>query len=251
MSDFGSVSTEAQKPKVKFSSDFIKTTSDHQTVIRVLDDKPEVSWSHFVPKGHHAFPKTNNGKGMSFMCPGSKVCPICAWNSTQKAKDPTTKDVLNARKLYTFNVLERTKVVVCPSCGAEHYEKASTYPDVCDCGANLASIEPTPREKVMIMQKGRKVVEQLQTFEADKDFGDLREYDIKLDTRGQGTEMTTTCVPRNKQKLDLVKTLGADWKTKLHDIKQIATPLKPSQIQEILDGKDFYSTVKANEPKGS
>jgi len=254
MSEFGKTLADSEKRKsksgIRFGSDFIKINSDHQTIIRVLDAKPEVAWQHFVPKGHHAFPKANNGKGMSFICPGpNNGCPICAWNRKQREADPDTKDLLKARKVYSFNVLDRTPVVVCPSCEAEYYESGGSYPEECECGADLSDVEPTPRNKVQIMQKGKRIIEQLQSFEEEAELGDLREYDIKLDTRGKGSESMTTCVPKQKTKIDLDEIIGDNWKDNLYNIKDVVKPLEPELATRILDGEDYFSVVsgKSNE----
>ena len=254
MSEFGKTLDESNKrtsSRARYGSDFIKVTSDHQTVMRVLDTRPEVHWSHFVPKGHHAFPNANAGKGMSFMCPGWDDCPICAWNREQKKADPKTKDVLNARKLYTFNVLDRTSIAVCPSCEAEHYESGGSYPSECECGADLSEIEPKPRNKVQIMQKGKRIVDQFKSFEEEPELGDLREYDIKLDTRGKGSESMTTCVPKQKTKIDMTETLGEGWEDKLYDIKQVTSPLPADAIGRILNGEDYYTVLSSKKEEES
>jgi len=254
MSEFGKILDESSKrttTRARYGSDFIKVTSDHQTVIRVLDIRPEVQWSHFVPKGHHAFPNANAGKGMSFMCPGWDDCPICAWNRGQKKTDPKTKDVLNARKLYTFNVLDRTSIALCPSCEAEHYESGGSYPSECECGADLSKVEATPRNKIQIMQKGKRIVDQFKSFEEEPELGDLKNYDIKLDTRGKGSESMTTCVPKQKTEIDIVEAVGEDWKDKLYDIKQVTAPLSADAIERILNGEDYYTVLSSKKDEES
>ena len=254
MSEFGKTLDESEKrttTRARYGSDFVKITSEHQTVVRVLDVKPEVHWSHFVPKGHHAFPNANAGKGMSFMCPGWDDCPICAWNRIQKKADLKTKDVLNARKLYTFNVLDRTSVVVCPSCEAEHYEGGGSYPSECECGANLSEVTATPRNKIQIMQKGKRIVDQFKSFEEEPELGDLKEYDVKLDTRGKLNEAVTTCVPKQKTKVDEAELFGEDWRDKLYDIKQVTSPLSGDVIKRILQGEDYYTVLSARKEEKS
>ena len=253
MSEFGKTVDENNKPKTKgkFSSDYVKTGSEHQTTIRVLDAKPEVIWSHFVPKGHHQYPKANAGKGMSFTCPGFEACPICAWNKGQRAKDAKTKDVLNARKLYTFNVLDRTQVTTCPNCGAEHYESNNAYPSECECGADLTNVEAMSRNKIQIMQKGKRIVDQFKSFEEEPELGDLRGYDIKLDTRGKGSESMTTCIPKQKTKVDIIETLGEDWEDKMYDIKQVTSPLPADAIKRIIQGEDYYTVLSSKKEEES
>jgi transposase-like protein len=250
MSEFGKTLEESEKrktsSKVRYSSDYVKITNEHPTTIRVLDDKPEVSWQHFVPKGHHAFPNANSGKGMSFTCPSkSKGCPICAWNESQKAKDPETKDLLKARKIYSFNVLDRTLTVNCPNCSSEYYSVNGAYPEECsECGADLTGVEATPRDKIKIMQKGKRMIDQFKSFEEEPELGDIRNYDIKIDTRGTGSESMTTCVPKQKSKINMKEVVGEDWKEQLFNIKEIVKPLDNDVMSRILGGEDYYSVVK-------
>lgn len=245
MSEFAKIVDESSKPKTrgKFGSDYVRISSDHQTTVRVLDARPEVMWSHFVPRGHHAFPGANAGKGMSFTCLGFDACPICAWNKSQKSKDESTKDVLNARRLYTFNVLDRTQVTVCPDCEVEHYETNNLYPSECECGTDLTSVEVVPRNRIQIMQKGKRIVDQFKSFEEEEELGDLRGYDIKLDTRGTGTDVMTNCIPKQKSKVDMKAIVGDDWESKLYDIKEIVTPMSSESVNRILAGEDFYTVL--------
>lgn len=246
MSKFSDVIKDSNKPRSKreFStgSDFIRFTPDHTTVIRILDSVPVISWSHFVPKKHAAFPNANAGKGMSFMCPGRDTCPICDWTKKQAAEG--SKNLLNARKVYTFNVLDRTPVASCPSCNVDHYEKnKSGFPEECnDCGASLADIEAGPRNKIQIFQKGIRVAEQFISFE--EEFGNVNSYDIKLDTRGSGDTTSTICVPKPPTELNLEEILGENWKDSLYNIKDIIKPMDSEKIKRILEGEDFYSVVK-------
>ena len=240
-----SIKPREKRERVSSGSDFIRLTSDHSTVIRVLDSKPVVSWSHFVPKKHTAFPNANASKGMSFICPGMNVCPICQWNNTQRTKENKPKNLLNSRKVFTFNVLDRTPVVICPSCSAEYYESKSGFPEECsnpDCNASLVDVEPTPRNKIQIFQKGVRIAEQFLAFE--KEFGDVSLYDIKLDTRGTGDQSSTICVPKPQTDLKLDKLLGNGWQEKLYNIKEIVKPMEVASIKRILDGEDFYTVFK-------
>lgn len=243
MSEFGIVNqANSKQATVKRESDFIKLTNDHQTVVRVLDKQPVVSWSHWVPKNHHQFPTTNKGKGMSFVCPGIDICPICAWNKSQKEADPTTTDLLKARKIFTFNVLDRTATVICPKCAMEHYANPK-YPTKCTCGTDISKVNPAPRNKVLIMQKGKRIIDQLENLENDPEFGDLGAYDIKCDTRGVGTDSMTACLPKQKVALDYPTILGKPVEEVKHNIAETMKPLAPEQISRILSGEDYYTVA--------
>jgi len=249
MGQFSEVIKDSNKPRSKkeysSGSDFIRFTPDHTTIIRVLDETPVISWSHFVPRKHTAFPNANAGKGMSFICPGRDICPICDWNKKQQPADGSKpKNLLNSRKVYTFNILDRTNVVTCPSCGVDHYEKdKSGFTDECvDCSASLADVEAGPRNKIQVFQKGIRVAEQFISFEDE--FGDIRSYDIKLDTRGSGDSISTICVPKPPTDLNLEEILGENWQESLYNIKEIVKPMAPEKIEKILGGEDFYTVVK-------
>lgn len=252
MGEFSDVIKESNKPREKreFStgSDFIRFTKNHTTIVRVLDKVPFVSWSHFVPKRHVAFPNTNAGKGMSFMCPGRDICPICEWNKQQTSGGEKPKNLLNSRRVYTFNVLDRTPVVNCPSCSSEYYEEnQSGFPDECSnpsCGVSLVDVEAAPRNKIQVFQKGIRVVDQFISFE--NEFGNIDSYDIKLDTRGSGDSISTVCVPKQPVELNLEEIIGENWEEKLYNIKELCKPMDPERIKRILDGEDFFSVVKDN-----
>jgi len=234
-----------EKTTVRTGSDFIKLSTEHTTIVRIVDPVPEISWSHFVPKKHTAFPDANNSKGMSFICPGRDAgCPICEWNKNERAKskEEKPKNLLNSRKVYTFNVLDRTSIVRCPECGWEHYEGKSGFPEECsnpDCKVSVVDIESGPRNKVQVMQKGIRIAEQFIAFEDE--FGDVTSYDIKLDTRGTGDKSSTICVPKPPVELNLAEILGEDWKEHIYNIKEITKPMEVENIKRILAGEDYFS----------
>lgn len=224
--------TTKSSDNVRYTSDFLKVTDEHRTIIRVLDDTPVTAWSHFV-KGNKTFPMANKGKGISIICPGMDICPICIWNKTQEAKDQ-----LKSRKVFAFNVLDRTPVITCPTCGVEHYDKIGTsYSPICECGADISKVKPAARNKVQIFQKGVRVTEQISTFE--EEYGNVTKYDIKLDTKGKLQEATTVLVPKQESKLDFVVE-----KDSMFDIETSLKPLRPDQIKRILDGEGYFDVAK-------
>jgi len=255
MSQFSDAIIDSNKPREKtrnsVGSDFVRLTSEHTTVIRVLDKFPVVTWSHYVPKKHSAFPNANAGKGMSFMCPGRDVCPICEWNRQQRAESGKERPInlLNSRKVYTFNVIDRTQVVICPKCGMEYYEKnKSGFPEECsnpDCGASLVDVESQPRNKIQIFQKGIKVMEQFTALE--NEFGDVNTFDIKLDTMVNNDQTSTICVPKPPTKLNIKEILGGDWKENLYNIADVVKPMSVEDMNKILGGEDYYSVKKSLE----
>jgi len=217
---------------VTFSKDFLQLTDEHKTIIRVLDEKPHTFKQHYVPEGHKAFPNVNKGKGMSITCPGYDTCPICNWNKSQEKANR-----LKLSTKFAFNVLDRTPVITCPKCNAEHYDKAGVFTTECHCGQSFAGIEPKPRNKVQIMQKGIKIMDQLITFE--KEFGPLGEYDVKCDTRGKSKGAVTVCIPKPPESLDL-----SQYAADRYNIVDSTKPLTTSQINSILEGKNYFDVVQ-------
>jgi len=244
MTSFNDTVTEESKPKPKvtFGSDYVRITSQHQTVLRVVDDAPTKSWQHFVPKGHKGFPNANNGNGIGVMCSGQNTCPVCAWNKSLPTDD---SGLLKVRPVYSFNVIDRTPVKACPTedCGYVAYYENDTWVEDCPtCGADLTSVVSAPKDKVQIMQKGITVIKQLATFEQDDDLGDLSGYDVKFDTRGTGKDSVTTCIPKPSSE-SVADILGDNWKEQLYDVKEVTTPLAPADTKRILDGETFYNVV--------
>lgn len=67
------------------------------TTIRVIDEAPEVRWTHWIPEA-------NEGKGFNANCPG-KGCPIC--KEIAEKKKAKQKCKYSSRKLHAINVLNR------------------------------------------------------------------------------------------------------------------------------------------------
>jgi hypothetical protein len=101
------------------------------------------------------------------------------------------------------------------------------------------------------MQKGKRIIDQFKSFEKEPEFGDLREYDIKLDTRGKKTETMTTCVPKQKSKINMEELVGKDWKDKLFNIKEVVKPMEPETIKKILEGEDYFKAATGGEKKSN
>lgn len=232
------IDSTKQKTKVRTGSDYVKLVEEHPTIMRVLDNSPEVSWQHFVPQGHNAFKGANAGKGIGFVCPG-RGCPVCKWNETQDDEDK-----LKVRKTYAFNILDLTNVKVCPNedCGLEYYSKKNKYPAECTCGTSLTKVTSGPRNKIQIMQKGMRIASQLAQIQ--EEFGeDLSVRDITVETRGKGKEVISICVASQESALNLEEVLGEDWESHKYDIVAIVKPLTIEQVTKILDGESYFEVV--------
>jgi len=230
------------RSRVRTGSDYLQTTPDHPSVIRIMDEEPSVCWSHYIPKGHTTTGKpVNNGKGGSIICPGPSVCPVCQWNNEQT----DDKKKLRSRRQFAVNVLDKTPVVKCEECGEEHYEVNDEYPTVCtnpECGADISELSPEPRNKVQIFMKGKSIADQIVDIESE--FGPVTDRDLKLTTRGKGTETRMRCYPQKEEAIDYVDVLGEDWEEQKYDVENVVKPLEIEQIRRIFNGEDFFDVVK-------
>lgn len=233
---FGDVIDKSNK-RIRASSDFVKLTSDRKIVLRVLDDTPVVCWQHFVSAGHKGFPNVNKGKGMGIICPGKDSCPVCKWNS-----DKTKEEQIRSRKIYTFNVLDRSVVKTCPSCGEEFYGKKNKFPAACTCGESMSEIVPEPRNKIMLMQKGIKIADQIR--EIQEEFGeDLTDRDITIETRGSGNETSSVCIVDQASFIDFTAILGDDWENQKFNLGEVTAPYPIEVIGRVLNGESFFEVM--------
>jgi len=243
MSFAEAVEGKSKSGDIKTSSDYVALTENHQTIVRSLDNEPKTSYQHFIPKGHSHFPNANKGKGIGITCPGSFKCPVCKWNETQPIKEKQLK----LRKLFLFNVIDRTPVKTCPNCKVETYGKRNKYPETCSgCGGNLASVEPKPINRVKIMSKGVKIARQIAKIQQELG-NDLSIRDITIETRGIGADISHVCIPDQEQSINFNEVLGEGW-TK-HDLVAITKPLPTDKITRILEGESYFDVVGAPNDK--
>ncbi len=229
--------------RILTGEDFVRLTTYHRTTIRIFDSTPESCWNHWIPSNHHAFPNANAGKGIGLFCSGFSTCPICEWNKNQREQDLNSKDLLRSRRLYTFNIIDRTQVLTC-ECGAEVYDiRGQGFQDTCKCGITLLDTVPRPRNKILLMQKGVTIYNQLEEFELNPDLGPVTEYDIIMDTRGKD-QISTICIPKQKHSIDFDKVLGEDWESRKYDIKEASAPLDSHSVMRILNGDDYFDVIK-------
>jgi hypothetical protein len=97
------------------------------------------------------------------------------------------------------------------------------------------------------MAKGKNIVSQLAAFEDDADLGDLRNFNIAIDVRGQGTQQVVTCVPKAPTKIDLKVIFGEGYESKLHNPTAVVKPLTNEQMTRILEGEDYGTVVRGNQ----
>jgi hypothetical protein len=235
---YGIIYKKEGKGMVLTKNDFIILSSSYRTIVRILDDTPVEQWSHWIPSGHKSFSKVNAGKGIGLVCSGFSTCPICEYN---KGRDKS--DQLRNRKIFTFNVLDRTLTKVCPDCKEEYYDiKGKGYPKTCNCGTELPEL-PEPRNQILLMEKGITIQEQLGEFEASSDVGPVMDYDIIMDTRGTKENTSVTCIPKQKSK-SIEEILGKGWEVNKYNLSEVTKPLSRKDALRVLNGEDFFSVVK-------
>ena len=101
-----------------------------QTIIRILEDKAEKFYTHYI----------NNS---TVQCLGDD-CPVCQGNRVIYTEHPNDfRDIKGySPKVQKFliNVMDRTLVKVCPTCGAENPKAGNAFPVTCSCGVVIAPV---------------------------------------------------------------------------------------------------------------
>lgn len=211
------------------SDSYVKFSPDHRTVLRMLNDRAQLVWKHWVNEA-------NSGKGMAANCPNTastRECPI-EKQLVGLAKDDPKVLERRARKRYIVNVLDRTPHTVCPSCN-ESTPKGKTCSN---CRADLkASLDYSPLNRVKILEGGPRLfgetllaIEKMQ--KEDYPENEITDYDIVFTTSGTGRDRKIAGMPQKPTDLEdgALNDPESGDAQKLWDLPLLA---EPSQIEEI------------------
>jgi hypothetical protein len=175
-------------------------------VIRILDKDAKDIFTHWINKANVVCLNEDGGL--------EGECPICANNQRLMFTYRENKEYRNAkgwspsRQMFLVNVLDRTKIKVCPNeeCNAEVLDVVGSdgkrvFPTVCpECGASLVSVEAMPLNKVKVLSRGVSLFNDLNMIEEtvlDEDGNKIgwTNYDIRIVTTGTDKESKHTAVP--------------------------------------------------------
>lgn len=215
-------------------SSYVKFTSEHRTVLRMLDDHAKTIWKHWIPQA-------NGGRGMGAVCPNIrsdlKICPI-EEKLVGLAKDDPKVLENRARRRFVVNVLDRTPVTVCNSCETQTHGKKCS-----NCGADLKGHDFVPLNKVKILEGGPQLfnvtlngVDKMQ--KEDFDGVEITEYDITFLTQGEGRDRKISATPQKPEPLSEIDLIDPETgeKQPLYDLELLAEPASVEEIEAMLKG---------------
>lgn len=175
-------STFQTKPKVKFLD-----TSTGKATFRILDTSATKFTTHFLNR-------------TTVQCLGDG-CPICANNRTIIARD--SKDFRKdpayspAATRFAVNVLDKSNVRTCPSCGLENPATVS----ICkSCNTFIGNEPPHISGTVKVLTKGVQLFDQLNSLNdavlnAKGDKIGINGFDLNLIISGTGRSTNYTTIP--------------------------------------------------------
>lgn len=124
----------------------------------------------------------------------------------------------------------------CPICEANESAKSNGVQAPYSTSKKFALIIYNyATEKVEILEQGTGFFEQLYAFHTDEDFGDLREYDIKVKRMGVKTNTSYSLIPGAKSEFD-AEGLGVDLNN-LPDLAKQFNPPTREQTLALMEGK--------------
>lgn len=234
------------------STEFKKTEfyvfSDGINVIRVIEPKAIMKWTHFVGRAY-------------VECLGQETCPICRNNKTLQIENPDNYKTMDAyvpaRRRFYANVIDRTLGKVCPQCKTEH--KGTPIPAHCSkCQTLISDIPLKPLNTFKVLAGGPTLFEDtlggiekaILNPETMEPLG-IMSYDITLMAQGSGKDRTITSVTTTIAPLDF----DVDA-SQVFDLGKALVKLQPKEMIELMRGvtlKDIFAGRKAsaNEPVNS
>jgi hypothetical protein len=178
-------------------------------------------------------------------------CPICANNRKLAIEFSEDKEFRKqktwnpSRPQFYVNVLDRTKVKVCPGCGKEIYKVGRDFPATCsDCNNYLTDVEVKPSNQVKVLQRGKRFADYINSsmmtvLDENEDPIPLTTYDYILSISGVGQDKDV--VPTSKESInDPVNFKEED----LFDLNEIVIKLEPDEMLDLQRGvslRDIFS----------
>jgi len=239
-------------------SRYVKLEEGKPTFIQVLESSAKEYFKYWL--------KDSTGRNVGYASPGYDTCPLTKRNMGLGKGHP---DYIKPQYTYTVNVLDVTPYKVCPECEAAYYPTEA--PSVCECGKGLADIKPQPLNMVRILERGRRLFEQLRTLDQGTpildDAGDptydddgnqlfnpivrdsngdalnITQFVVQIVRTGQMQSTVTTAVPM----LHLPAVDINDYADQLYDLPQ--SMVTPDEVLAIVEKRvpvaDIYAARQA------
>lgn len=228
----------AVRTRKRTSSDYVKFEEGYRVVLRLLEDKSRVTWTHWLQEA-------NAGKGLSAICPNTdkvKICPV-EKELDQLANDDPRFNERKRKPKYIANVLDRTPVTFHESC-SQVTPKGSGNKCI-HCGESVAKNTFTPLNKVKILSGGPRLfretlngVEKLQQEELQLS---ITEYDIVFQTQGRGRDKRISAIPQTAEEFNdewLVDPETNEPQRKF-DLDTLSEPTTVEEIEAMMNGATF------------
>lgn len=220
--------------RTRSSSNYVKFSPDYRVTLRILDQKARTVWKHWIPQA-------NKGKGLAAVCPNvsSQVRP-CPIDGTNSALTEDQRNDMKARRRFVVNVLDRTPVTVCDSCGNTTPGKKCQF-----CQAKLDKNTFVPLNQVKILEQGPNLFNKVLNPIADmyqQDMNkDITEYDIVFMTQGVGRDRVIVANPSQPAELpeDALNDPETGEPQKLWNLDHLAEPSSIEEIEAMLRGADM------------
>lgn len=235
----------ATKPQTQsFKKVTYMTLTPGNHTLRFLG-KPMSIFTHYLP-----------AQKSTVKCLGED-CPICQNNRKLIVEKPETfrneKGWSTKSYRHLLNVLDRTNVKVCPSCGEEvKKDHTNRYPGMCKCGAAISRDLPeTPSNKVKLLNLSDTQAQVIGTvlvgvLDEDENVIDPTTFDLQItviDSGGKGK--TVVPVPLTNQNSPVEVT-----EDDLYNLEESGCiTLSPSELSDTLRGvslKDIWNARRSH-----
>jgi hypothetical protein len=233
---------ERAKENQSFERVPILFTTPGNHIVRFLKDKNLEVNSHFV-KGKY-----------TILCLGDD-CPVCSNNKKIISQEPK-----NFRQIpgysprttkYIYNIVDKTMVKVCTSCGVETKKLGSSdFPANCSgCNTFITEVRPINSNKVKLFVFGQALAISLAGVERTVLGSDqlplgINNFDLVIHVSGTGKDKKTTPVPLTGATLpDVVVT-----DSMLHDPSKGIIALIAGEVTDLLRGVSLSDIFKARKP---
>jgi hypothetical protein len=212
------------------------------TIIRILDANALKKETHFV----------NNA---SFECLGDE-CPVCQNNHKIIQDNPETFRTIKGyhprQRRYLINVLDKTPVKVCPSCGHANKKNGREFSPVCvKCQTVITTVPIAPLNQVRVLAKGVELFAKFNALEENVTDNEgtplpLNSYDINLFVQGMGKDVKIDPIPMSNNN----EPVEVDPES-LYELDKLVIKLTPVEINNLLRGvsmKDIFNARKSSTP---
>lgn len=213
-----------------------------QHLVRILG-QPKKQYVHYVPASK-----------ATVKCLGDE-CPFCAVNKQlmmENPKDYNKKTGWNARQpRHYLNVLDRTLVKVCPSCGTENKKGVNgLYQSTCSqCQAFISGVEEKVSNKIKVANLSETNAELLKAHQKSvlNENGEpkgLENFDIMFMAVKSGDKKTITPipVPQNDDKVEIPETA-------LNNLDNVVLELGVEELKDLQRGVSLKDIFAARRPQ--